>query len=68
MRQNLGQYIWVVESQFSDGYWAICDFCDIEYADTNFYMAHHFKRMIYSHLKNHNAYWTKDKFRVKKYK
>ena len=61
--------LWVVECQFNDGQWDICDFGSYPFAFTNFYEGHRIKKLIQKHLKKEGTnYWKKKRFRVREYK
>ena len=60
--------LWVVECQFKDGQWGICDFVDFAFTFTNFYDAHTVKESIQKHLHGVDSkIWTKKRFRVREY-
>jgi len=60
--------LWVIECQFSDGEWVICDFAGKQFAYTNYYEAHKMKREIQPFLfRTGSDHWTKNKFRVVEY-
>lgn len=60
--------LWIVQAQFNDGTWAICDFGLGKFASTNFYEAHKIKREQQMYLQTHgNRKWFKKCFRVVEY-
>ncbi len=62
------QRLWVVEYQFEDGSWDICDFTEQKYSSTRFYSAHLIKRNLWVVLTRYDSKsWTKKRFRVREY-
>lgn len=60
--------LWVVECQFDDGSWDICDFTEQRYSSTRFYFAHLLKRNIWVFLtRDDSKLWTKKRFRVREW-
>ncbi len=61
--------LWVIECQFNEGQWGICDFASRPYVSTNYLTAHIRKRDIQEYLQKHGSkLWYKNRFRVKEYK
>jgi len=59
--------LWVVQAQFRNKRWDICDFTDFPSSSTDYDEAHAMKRIIQSPLYNYCDYWTERKFRVREY-
>lgn len=61
--------LYVVEANFSNGEWGICNFANkMEYCSTNYFAAHKLKRELQKYLQAHgNKKWYKRCFRVTKY-
>ena len=61
--------LWVIEWQYSNGEWDVCDSSlGIKSSGTNFYEVHKNKRAIQKELQNHyNEAWHKNRFRVTEY-
>ena len=60
--------LWVIECQFDDGQWAICDFAEKQFAYTNYDNAHRIKREMQEFLfRTGSDHWTKNRLRVVEY-
>lgn len=57
--------LWVVMCKLSNNKWEICDFTGFDYACTDYYHAHYFKRKLQEYLRKHGHYtWYKNRFKV----